>query len=86
MRQMVADILGLHFDNPEEITENPMPMVKPFEDNNQELPYYIIVPMDQKRGSIISILTAAAQVKSIPRLPRTAPILYLPSSNPMASS
>lgn len=36
MRQMVADILGLHFDNPEEITENPMPMVKPFEDNNQE--------------------------------------------------
>lgn len=36
MRQMVADILGLHFDNPEEITENPMPMIKPFEDNNQE--------------------------------------------------
>lgn len=36
MRQMVADILDLHFDNPEEITENPMPMVKPFEDNNQE--------------------------------------------------
>ena len=36
MRQMVADILGLHFDNPREITENPMPMVKPFEDNNQE--------------------------------------------------
>lgn len=36
MRQMVADILKLHFDNPEEITENPMPMVKPFEDNNQE--------------------------------------------------
>lgn len=36
MRQMVADILGLHFGNPEEITENPMPMVKPFEDNNQE--------------------------------------------------
>lgn len=36
MRQMVADILGLHFDNPKEITENPMPMVKPFEDNNQE--------------------------------------------------
>lgn len=36
MRQMTADILGLHFDNPEEITENPMPMVKPFEDNNQE--------------------------------------------------
>ena len=36
MRQMVADILGLHFDNPDEITENPMPMVKPFEDNNQE--------------------------------------------------
>lgn len=36
MRQVVADILGLHFDNPDEITENPMPMVKPFEDNNQE--------------------------------------------------
>ena len=36
MRQMVADILGLHFDIPEEITENPMPMIKPFEDNNQE--------------------------------------------------
>ena len=36
MRQIVADILGLHFDNPEEITENPMPMIKPFEDNNQE--------------------------------------------------
>lgn len=36
MRQMVADILGLHFDNPGEIIENPMPMVKPFEDNNQE--------------------------------------------------
>lgn len=36
MRQMTADILGLHFDNPEEITEKPMPMVKPFEDNNQE--------------------------------------------------
>lgn len=36
MRQMAADILGLHFDNPREITENPMPMVKPFEDNNQE--------------------------------------------------
>ena len=36
MRQMVADILGLHFGNPEEITENPMPMIKPFEDNNQE--------------------------------------------------
>ena len=36
MRQIVAGILGLHFDNPEEITENPMPMIKPFEDNNQE--------------------------------------------------
>ena len=36
MRLMVADILGLHFENPNEITENPMPMVKPFEDNNQE--------------------------------------------------
>lgn len=36
MRQMVADILGLHFDNSDEIIENPMPMVKPFEDNNQE--------------------------------------------------
>lgn len=36
MRQMVADILGVHFDNPDEITESPMPMVKPFEDNKQE--------------------------------------------------
>lgn len=36
IRQMVAGILGLHFDNPEEITEDPMPMIKPFEDNNQE--------------------------------------------------
>lgn len=33
---MVADILGLSFDNPDEITERPMPMIKPFEDNNQE--------------------------------------------------
>lgn len=36
MRQMVADILGLSFDNPDEITERPMPMIKPFEDNKQE--------------------------------------------------
>lgn len=36
MRQMVADILGLSFDEPDQITEIPMPMVKPFEDNNQE--------------------------------------------------
>ncbi len=36
MRQMVADILGLSFENHEEIAEKPMPMVKPFEDNNQE--------------------------------------------------
>lgn len=40
MRQMTADILGLHFGNPEEITESPMPMVKPFEDNNQEHTVY----------------------------------------------
>lgn len=40
MRQMVADILGLHFDNPDEIREEPMPMVKPFEDNNQEHTVY----------------------------------------------
>lgn len=40
MRQMVAAILGLHFENPEEITERPMPMVKPFEDNNQEHTVY----------------------------------------------
>lgn len=40
MRQMVANILDLHFENPEEITENPMPMVKPFEDNNQEHTVY----------------------------------------------
>lgn len=44
MRQMVADILDLHFDNPEEITENPMPMVKPFEDNNQEHTVYYHCP------------------------------------------
>lgn len=36
MRKMTADILGLHFDNPEEIKENPMPMIRPFEDNSQE--------------------------------------------------
>ncbi len=36
MRQMTADILGLHFGNPEEIREDPMPMVRPFEDNTQE--------------------------------------------------
>lgn len=40
MRQMTADILNLHFDNPNEITESPMPMVKPFEDNNQEHTVY----------------------------------------------
>ena len=40
MRQMVADILGLHFDNIDEITEVPMPMVKPFEDNKQEHTVY----------------------------------------------
>lgn len=40
MRQMTADILGLHFGNPEEITESTMPMVKPFEDNNQEHTVY----------------------------------------------
>lgn len=40
MRQMVADILGLHFNNPDEITEKPMPMIKPFEDNNQEHTVY----------------------------------------------
>lgn len=36
LRQMTADILGLHFENPEEIQENPMPMIQPFEDNKQE--------------------------------------------------
>lgn len=36
MRQMVADILGLDFANPEEITESPMPMREPFENNDQE--------------------------------------------------
>ena len=36
MRRMIAGILGLHFDNPEEITEDPMPMIKPFEDNEHE--------------------------------------------------
>ena len=39
MRQMVASILGLRF-NSNEIIENPMPMVKPFEDNNQEHTVY----------------------------------------------
>lgn len=34
IRKMVANILGLSFDN--DITEYPMPMIKPFEDNNQE--------------------------------------------------
>ena len=36
MRQMVAKILGLHFGNSEEITENPMPMIEPFTENKQE--------------------------------------------------
>ncbi|MCM1484318.1 MAG: restriction endonuclease-like protein [Muribaculaceae bacterium] len=36
MRQMVGRILGLDFNNPQEITESPMPMVKPFEDNKDE--------------------------------------------------
>jgi hypothetical protein len=36
MRKMVAEILGLDFANAEQIVEEPMPMVKPFEDNNQE--------------------------------------------------
>lgn len=36
MRQMVARILGLRFDVPSEITEKPMPMVRPFENNSQE--------------------------------------------------
>lgn len=36
IRQMVADILGLDFANSSEIKETPMPMIKPFEDNNQE--------------------------------------------------
>lgn len=40
MRRMVADILDLHFENHEEISEKPMPMVKPFEDNNQEHTVY----------------------------------------------
>jgi len=41
IRHMVADILNLHFGNADEITEDPMPMVKPFEDNNQEhIVYY----------------------------------------------
>lgn len=36
MRQMVAHILDLHFDNAEEIVEYPMPMIEPFTENNQE--------------------------------------------------
>jgi hypothetical protein len=44
MRKMVANILGLDFTNQEEITEKPMPMVKPFEDNNQEHTVYYNCP------------------------------------------
>lgn len=51
MRQMVADILGLRFDNPDEITENQMPMVKPFEDNNQEH----IIYYNSKDGSKVRL-------------------------------
>ena len=36
MRQMVANILELHFDNEEEIAEKPMPMIEPFTENKQE--------------------------------------------------
>ena len=36
MRQMVAKILGLHFGNIEEISEDPMPMIEPFTENKQE--------------------------------------------------
>ena len=36
MRQMVAKILGLHFGDIEEISENPMPMIEPFTENKQE--------------------------------------------------
>ncbi len=36
MRQMVANILDLHFDNEEEIAEKPMPMIEPFTENKQE--------------------------------------------------
>ena len=36
MRQMVADILGLHFGNPEEIVEVPMVMIEPFSDSTAE--------------------------------------------------
>lgn len=36
MRTMTAKILGLHFGNEEEITENPMPMIEPFTENKQE--------------------------------------------------
>lgn len=40
MRQMVAKIMGLTFGNPEEIDENPMPMIEPFTENNQEHTVY----------------------------------------------
>ena len=36
MRQMVANILELHFYNEEEIAEKPMPMIEPFTENKQE--------------------------------------------------
>ncbi len=36
MRRMLADLLHLSFDNPSEIEETPMPMLKPFEENGQQ--------------------------------------------------
>lgn len=36
MRKMVAEILGLKFENIEEISETPMPMIEPFTENEQE--------------------------------------------------
>lgn len=40
MRQMVANIIGLKFENPDEIDENPMPMIEPFTENSQEHTVY----------------------------------------------
>ena len=40
IRQMVAKIAGLSFANAKEITEDPMPMIEPFTENNQEHTVY----------------------------------------------
>lgn len=49
MRTMVAKILNLHFDNAEEITENPMPMIEPFTENKQEHTIFYHTAEDEVR-------------------------------------